>query len=204
MTDQARFEAIILERCNGFATLSSGQLGALFAHFELMRRWNPKLNLTSCIDLEAAALRHYAESLFLGSFLPKSMKTAVDMGSGAGFPGFPVAVLRAEFSVLLVESDQRKAAFLREASDFAKNVRVRAVRAETLTDAVDAVIGRAVVPKDILAVADRISVWFGILASCSDAEAIAGSRDCQVAPLPWDPDSVAIHGVVPRGTHTGE
>jgi len=121
-----------------------------------------------------------------------------DLGSGGGFPGFPLAVLRPDVEVTLVESDQRKAAFLREVSDFAGNIRVRCIRAESLEGTFDAVVGRAIRPADILATARRIAGGFGILLSRSDAEVLAGSVNSQVWPLPWAPSSAALVGLVPR------
>jgi 16S rRNA (guanine527-N7)-methyltransferase len=72
--------------------------------------------LSSIRDAETAVVRHYCESLYLAIHLPPGGHRIVDLGSGAGFPGFPIAVARPECSVVLVESHQRKAAFLKEAA----------------------------------------------------------------------------------------
>src|SRR5581483_9324513 len=95
-----------------------------------MVRWNKTLNLTRVESLEQAVERHYAESLFLAAHLPVGALRIVDVGSGPGFPGFPVAVVRGDCAVTLVESHQRKAVFLREASRPLENVEVVAKRAE--------------------------------------------------------------------------
>ena len=120
----------LLESVRGIVELSSGQCAALEAHYQLLLKWNRRLNLTSIKDLEEVVTRHYGESLFLGARLPEGALRIVDVGSGAGFPGFPVAVLRPECEVTLVESHQRKAVFLREASRGLPNVRVLGLRAE--------------------------------------------------------------------------
>jgi 16S rRNA G527 N7-methylase RsmG len=73
----------------------------------------------------------------------------VDIGTGAGFPGFPVAILRPECSIDLVESDRRKAVFLREAC-VAPNVRVLSGRAESLQGNYDWAISRAVRPQEVI------------------------------------------------------
>ncbi len=110
------FADLLRERLRGIVELSPGQIAALEAHYELLVRWNKTVNLTTITSLEEAVERHYCESLFLGAHLPAGNLRVVDVGSGAGFPGFPVAILRPECSVTLVESHQRKAVFLREAS----------------------------------------------------------------------------------------
>ena len=170
------------------------------AHYELLRRWNPRLNLTSVIDLEQAAVRHYAESLFLASLVPATVRKAADIGSGAGFPGFPVAAALPKAEVFLIESDQRKAAFLREASDLSPNIRVRCARAQSVTDRLDAVVGRAVRPSEILDTAHRTANWFGILLSRKDADLLAASNSAEVRLLPWDEESAVLFGYVPRET----
>jgi 16S rRNA (guanine527-N7)-methyltransferase len=172
----------------------------LWAHYELLRAWNGRLNLTSVIELDKAAVRHYAESLFLASLLPPSALRIADVGSGAGFPGFPVAVALPGTEVFLIESDQRKAAFLREASDLSRNVRVRCLRAQALKNNLDVVVGRAVRPAEILNTANRLADCFGILMSRKDADLLAARYSAEVKPLPWDEESAALIGLVPRGT----
>jgi 16S rRNA (guanine(527)-N(7))-methyltransferase RsmG len=129
----------------------------LEAHFELMMRWNRTVNLIRVRDRREAIERHYNEALFLAGHLPPGMLRIVDIGSGAGFPGFPVAVARPECMVTLIESHQRKAVFLREASRSQANIRVLARRAENVAEEVakeveerfDWAISRAVSYEDL-------------------------------------------------------
>jgi 16S rRNA (guanine(527)-N(7))-methyltransferase RsmG len=200
MSEAAKFERLIREHCEGFVSIDSEISRVLMKHYELLRIWNRRLNLTSVSGLEEAAVRHYAESLFLASLVPDSARRVADLGSGGGFPGFPLAVLRPNVEVVLIEADQRKVAFLREVSDFALNVRVRCIRVESLDGLFDGVVGRAIRPADVLTTARRIAGWFGILLSLRDAEVLAGSVDSQVRPLPWDSSSAALVGIVPRET----
>ena len=200
MTDSERFAAILLDKCHEFIDLKPAQTEALWAHYELMCRWNPRINLTSVIDLEKAAVRHYSESLFLASLVPAAALRVADIGSGAGFPGFPLAAALPQTEVFLIDSDQRKAAFLREASDFCRNVRVRCVRSNEYKDPVDAVVGRAVRPGEIISVARRVAGWYGILLSTQDAEQAGAASGAQVTLLPWDTQSAALTCMVPRGT----
>jgi 16S rRNA (guanine527-N7)-methyltransferase len=128
----------------GDFALTRDQEAALEAHLELLMRWNRTLNLTAIRGREEAIERHYCESLFLASRLPAGVLKIVDVGSGAGFPGFPVAIMRPECLVTLVESHQRKAVFLRESSRSVPNIRVLASRAEQVNETFDRAISRAV------------------------------------------------------------
>lgn len=143
------FAELLLERLNGVAGLSAEQVRLLEAHYELLLRWNKVINLTAVHKPAEAVERHYCESLFLGAHLPAGAYTVADIGSGAGFPGIPVAVLRPECQVALIESDRRKAAFLREATRDYANVRIIRERAESAGEEFEWVLSRAVNLKDI-------------------------------------------------------
>lgn len=148
-----------LRHCAPFATLNELQVQALWRHYELLRLWNARINLTRVVELEAAVQFHYAESLFVATQIPQYIRSAVDVGSGAGFPGFVLAVAWPELQVTLLESDQRKAAFLREASDFAPNVRVLARRSGEVEGRWDLAVSRAVRGEDVLEFARRAAKW---------------------------------------------
>ena len=143
------FADLLRQRLAGVVELSPGQVEALETHYQLLLRWNRAVNLTSIKGMEEAVERHYCESLFLGAHLPQGPLRIADIGSGAGFPGFPVAVLRPDCSMSLIESHQRKAVFLREASRNLPNVRVLAKRAEEVKEQFDWAISRAVSYKDL-------------------------------------------------------
>jgi len=114
-------------------------------HYRLLQLWNRKLNLTS----EDSPERHYGESIFLAEHLPAGALRIADIGSGAGFPGFPVAIVRPDCEVTLIESHQRKAVFLKEVSRGRANVRVLARRAEEIEERFDWAISRAVSYSDL-------------------------------------------------------
>lgn len=101
----------------GLSLLTAQRLEIFVA---LLLKWNPVINLVSRNSVEAIRFRHVADSIQVFEVAPKSARVWVDLGSGAGFPGLVVALLAAEaapqLSVTLVESDQRKAAFLRNVS----------------------------------------------------------------------------------------
>jgi 16S rRNA (guanine527-N7)-methyltransferase len=143
------FAEPLAAKLHGLLQLSGAQIDLLEKHFLLLQRWNRSLNLTSLKNPEEIIERHYGESLFLGAHLPARKLSIVDLGSGAGFPGIPVAVLRPECCVTLVESHRRKSVFLREASRDLSNVAIFADRIEAVTMTFDWAISRAVKFEDI-------------------------------------------------------
>ena len=90
----------------------------LCIYSELLQKWSPRINLVSPTSLEDAEKRHFSDSLQIASLCPENAKTWVDMGSGGGFPGAVVAIAleNTDLEVTLIESDQRKATFLRTVS----------------------------------------------------------------------------------------
>ena len=87
---------------------------ALTAYIDLLRKWNATINLVGAADLPFLWPRHIEDSLQLGSIAGPLPPRAIDLGSGAGFPGLILSIAFG-IEVDLVEQDQRKAAFLREA-----------------------------------------------------------------------------------------
>jgi 16S rRNA (guanine527-N7)-methyltransferase len=156
----------------------------LEAHYQLLKKWNQVLNLTSVDRYEEAVERHYGESLFLGEHLPAGPLRIVDVGSGAGFPGIPVAVLRRDCQVTLVESHQRKAVFLREATRALSNVRVFAKRAEDVSESFDWAISRAVSYQDLSKNLKRLAPRAALLTGAEEPPAKLGFSWEQAIPVP--------------------
>jgi 16S rRNA (guanine(527)-N(7))-methyltransferase RsmG len=144
------FKSLLTLEFSPYGILTSQQLALLEEHYYLLLRWNQKMNLTRITSLQDAIRYHYCESLYLAGRLPAGLLHIIDIGSGTGFPGIPVAIYRPECTIDLVESHQRKAVFLREAARKLTNVRVLAQRAEEVTDSYDWTISRAVRPEDVL------------------------------------------------------
>ena len=158
--------------------LTDTQAIALARHYELMLRWNVRLNLTRVTKLEDAVRFHYGESLFLARVLPPGALHIVDVGSGAGFPGIPIAVVRPECTVDLVDSDRRKAVFLREATRDIANTTVIAKRAEDFEPNYDWIVSRAVSVREVLETG--LAPKAALLIGESDA-----SSAFEVRNLPW-------------------
>jgi len=107
--------------------LSEMQLGHISTYIDILGRWNQRMNLTAVRDPEAMVTRHFGESLFAAQHLfpvtdgtgpgPLSKQLpahVADVGSGAGFPGVPIKIWTPEVRLTLIESNQKKASFLRE------------------------------------------------------------------------------------------
>jgi 16S rRNA (guanine527-N7)-methyltransferase len=118
----------------------------------LVRRWTPAINLVSRASLDTLWIRHIEDSAQVFAFCPRLAKTWVDLGSGGGFPGLVVAILakeqRPDLEVSLVESDLRKATFLRQAArELSLQVRVCGDRIESLPgQRADVLSARALAP----------------------------------------------------------
>ena len=155
-TAAEEFGSCLANRLSTIRALTAEQLRRLYEHWALLIRWNNALNLTTITDLEAGVTRHYCESLFLAIHLPELAVSVLDVGSGAGFPGIPAAILRPDCRFTLAESHQRKAVFLREATRDLANVAIAPKRAETLSlDGFDWVVTRAVRWEDVVGLAPR-------------------------------------------------
>ena len=195
------FVELLRARLAGICEVSDEQAEKLRAHYELLCRWNKVINLTAVRRLEEAVERHYCESIFLARYLPEGRFTVADAGSGAGFPGIPVAVKRPELGVTLIESHQRKAAFLREASRGLGNVRVLARRAEDLADQFDWVISRAVTFADIAVVLKRLGRRVALLTGAVEPSGLPGFEWEEPVRLPWG-EQRWLWMSVPRETQT--
>ncbi len=110
--------AELLAPFSGDEALTPALLEQLQAYLELLLRWNARMNLTAVRDPEAIMTRHFGESLFAARVLLRGGGAAcgalADVGSGAGFPGIPMKLFAPELELTLIESQQKKATFLRE------------------------------------------------------------------------------------------
>jgi len=147
------------------AVLSPAQLHHISTYIDILIRWNARINLTAVRDPDEIVTRHFGESLFAARHLfppPVHVGTAAlgcpaerssaavtlaDLGSGAGFPGLPIKLWAPQISLTLIESNHKKATFLREVARALTltDVDIQNARAETLTGkAFDVITLRAV------------------------------------------------------------
>jgi len=130
----------------GLQPLPAGASSRFAVYLDLLLKWNAKLNLTAIREPESILQRHFLECIFAAQQLPPEIRTLLDFGSGGGFPGIPIAIIRPDIQVTLGESQGKKAAFLREAVRTLglPNASVHGGRVETLGLDFDAVALRAV------------------------------------------------------------
>lgn len=140
------------------------------AHLLVLSKWNRAMNLVGDLTLESAVRRHYGESLYLASLLPAEARSVADIGSGAGFPGVGVAAILRDCKVWLVESRQKKGAFLREATRSWGNCHVFVGLGRDFPEDCSYVVSRGVDPAAVVAVAMRCRSGVGLLLSTEAAE----------------------------------
>jgi 16S rRNA (guanine527-N7)-methyltransferase len=161
----------------GLPTLSASIEGRFSAYLSLLVRWNGRTSLTAIRDEEEIVSRHFLESIACAAAVPVGVRTLLDFGSGAGFPGIPIALCRPEISVTLAESQNKKAAFLREAIRTVElTAAVHGDRAENLTAGFDCVVLRAVdrMETAVLAASHRVSFagWIMIMTTRSELHSV--------------------------------
>jgi len=117
----------------------------------LVEKWSAKINLVSKADIPHLWDRHIQDSLQILPHIPSSTEAAIDLGSGAGFPGMVLAIAT-NIPFTLIESDKRKAAFLQDAArELSAPVKILPTRIETAqTTAAPLVTARALAPLEKL------------------------------------------------------
>lgn len=130
--------------------VSRETLERLEIYVALLTKWNRKINLVSPATINDVWSRHIQDSAQLAEYFTDDVRKVYDLGSGAGFPGAVLAILMhgAGLEFVLVESDQRKSAFLRTISrDTGVNFSVVTARIEELKpDTADLITARALAP----------------------------------------------------------
>ena len=185
----SRFREILKTELSSLVPLSETQIAQLEQHYDLMIRWNQRVNLTAIRTVEEAVTRHYCESLFVGSQLDlQEGSTLVDVGTGAGFPGIPIAILRPELKISLVESHQRKSVFLREATRQLPTVRVLATRIESVTESFDLLLSRAVEINTLLPLLPKLAARAALMLGQDDVTKLIATQTWkwqEPTKLPW-------------------
>ena len=123
--------------------LDDAAIERLLAYVELLERWNAAYNLTAVRDPADMVTRHLIDSLAIARHVQGA--TLADLGSGAGLPGIPLAIAAPEREILLVDSNGKKARFLREAVRRLGLARVRVAesRVENVEGSFDCITARA-------------------------------------------------------------
>ncbi len=186
--------------------LTTNDLARISTYIDLLLRWNARVNLTAVRDPEQIVTRHFGESLFAACHLfPRSASgradalvhptglandRVADVGSGAGFPGLPIKLWAPQTSLTLIESNHKKATFLREVTRALTltDVNIVAARAESLANATfDVVTLRAVERfETTLPIASRLVAPSGRLALLISSAQFDRARS-SLPNLSWSP-----------------
>jgi 16S rRNA (guanine527-N7)-methyltransferase len=184
------------------------QINSLYRHFILLQQWNNRINLSAVRDPREIVVRHFGESLAVGKLVGAGAGAVVDIGSGGGFPGVPVAVLCPDRQVTLVESVGKKGVFLKEIARELPNLLVFVGRLEQFQGNAEWVTMRGVSPGKVAGQIARVAPRVALLVSSekvSQAVGELGLVGVERVNLPWDRRTVLVSGGVggvPRGTGT--
>ncbi|MBO7380947.1 MAG: 16S rRNA (guanine(527)-N(7))-methyltransferase RsmG [Neisseriaceae bacterium] len=126
--------------------ITDNQFNQLCLYIDLLEKWNVAYNLTALKDERQMVYHHLLDSLSLTPFVSDTAKTVLDVGSGGGTPGIPLAIYRPDLAVTLVDSNSKKTAFLRQAviELGLNNVQVITERVENIKEIqFDTIVSRA-------------------------------------------------------------
>ena len=134
--------------------LKTEEIDKFSQYLSLLLEWNEKFNLTAITDEEEIEEKHFVDSIELSKYFDIKNKTLLDVGSGAGFPGIPLAIIEPSLKVTLLEATGKRVTFLKEVVKKLnlKNVEVIQGRAEELNkrESFDIVTARAVKELNVL------------------------------------------------------
>ncbi len=97
-------------------SLTDEQIEKFYTYMELLLEWNEKINLTAITKPEEIVLKHFIDSMTIAQYISQGAKV-VDVGTGAGFPGIPLKIIRDDLEVTLLDSLNKRVNFLNEVID---------------------------------------------------------------------------------------
>src|SRR4030066_2478639 len=92
---------------------SAEQIRSFMTYIAELKKWNRAYNLTALKKDEDIVIKHFLDSLLYIKAFPEGELKLIDAGTGAGFPGIPIRIVRPEINITLIESSRKKTAFLR-------------------------------------------------------------------------------------------
>ena len=95
--------------------LTEKQIQDFYNYMNLLLEWNEKVNLTAITEMDDVILKHFIDSITILKYL-KENESIIDVGTGAGFPGIPVAIMNLKFNITLLDSLNKRITFLDEVS----------------------------------------------------------------------------------------
>ena len=137
--------------------INENKIDMFYLYMQELLEWNKKINLTAIEDENEIILKHFIDSLTVQKYI-KNAQNIIDIGTGAGFPGIPLAIVNEKSNIVLLDSLNKRINFLNNVIQKLELSNVKAIhgRAEDLAKIVqhrekyDIVISRAVAPFNIL------------------------------------------------------
>lgn len=193
MSDQVSEKAALQTGVAGLGlSLADEALDRLLAFEALLLKWNKTYNLTAIRDLAGVRVQHILDSLSILPHLDNHALRWLDVGSGGGLPGIPLAICRPDLEITLVDAVQKKVSFLQQACIELglRHVHPVHARVEQLSETpFDIISSRA-----FAEMADFVNLTRHLLAPGGCWMAMKGQKpDAELAALPDDIEVVAIH-----------
>lgn len=137
--------------------LNDEQIEKFYKYMNLLIDWNTKINLTAITEPKEIIVKHFIDSLTINKYINNN-QTIIDVGTGAGFPGIPISIVREDCKIVLMDSLNKRINFLNDVKDklHLENVETIHSRAEELgqnsnyREKFDIAVSRAVAPLNIL------------------------------------------------------
>ena len=139
-------------------SFSEDKVEKFYIYMQLLLEWNKKINLTSIVEPEEIITKHFIDSLTIESYILPNSKV-IDVGTGAGFPGIPLKIIREDINILLLDSLNKRIKFLDEVIDKLKLTNIKTIhcraeeagKMEEYREKFDIATSRAVANMNILA-----------------------------------------------------
>ncbi len=137
--------------------LTKKQIEKFYNYMNLLLEWNEKINLTAIIEPREVILKHFVDSLTIAKYI-KDDEKLIDVGTGAGFPGIPLSIVKENTDIVLLDSLNKRINFLEEVKENLKLENITTIhgRAEEFgknrkeREIYDIATSRAVAPLNIL------------------------------------------------------
>jgi len=137
--------------------LSETQVNQFYTYMKMIQEWNEKINLTAILEPKEMILKHFIDSITILGDIKENAKI-VDIGTGAGFPGIPIKIVRPDTEIVLLDSLNKRINFLNNVIEELKLEKIKTIhsRAEDFgannqnREAFDVAVSRAVAPMNVL------------------------------------------------------
>ena len=135
--------------------LDENKIDKFYRYMNLLIEWNKKVNLTAIIEPSEIILKHFIDSLTIAKYI-KDKERVIDVGTGAGFPGIPISIVKEDVNITLLDSLNKRILFLNEVIKFLNLKQIEAVHgrveefAKKERESYDIATSRAVAPLNIL------------------------------------------------------